>query len=102
MPRTPRGAATISDSPIPDNPNWHRHRNWCPHYRERWSIGQEPDGQGGKLLYQIICLQNTPPETEEEQSWCMTMRTTCWRLQTARRSRKRTEADPAETAATPA
>ena len=68
---------------IPDNPNWHRHKNACPFYRERWCIGDEPDGQGGVLLYQIICLQNTPPETEDEQALCMRARTTSWRLRAA-------------------
>ena len=81
---------------IPDNPNWHRSKGWCPFYRERWAIGQEPDGQGGKLLYQIICLQNTPPETEAEQAECMKARTTCWRNQPQRKgSRKKTAASSA-------
>jgi hypothetical protein len=75
--------------PIPDNPNWHRHRSWCPLYRERWVVGNEPDGQGGRLLYQIICLQNTPPETEDEQARCMKARTTCWRVQQAPRAAKK-------------
>lgn len=74
---------------IPDNPNWHRSKGWCPFYRERWAIGQEPDGQGGRLLYQIICLQNTPPETEAEQGECMKTRTTCWRNQPQRKSSRK-------------
>jgi hypothetical protein len=74
---------------IQDNPNWHRSKAWCPLYRERWSIGQEPDGQGGVLLYQIICLQNTPPETEPEQALCMKARTVCWRLQQERQQARR-------------
>ncbi len=74
---------------IPDNPNWHRHKGWCPLYRERWGIGNEPDGAGGVLLYQIICLQNTPPETEDEQAECMKARKTCWRLQHAAREARR-------------
>jgi hypothetical protein len=32
------------------------------------------------LLYQIICLQNTPPENVAEQDRCMKSRTRCWRL----------------------
>ena len=79
----------LPDPTIQDNPNWHRHRNWCPLYRERWSRGDEPDGQGGRLLYQIICLQNTPPETEAEQAQCMKARTTCWRVQQAARAAKK-------------
>jgi hypothetical protein len=78
-----------SDPIIPDNPNWHRHKNWCRFYRERWCIGSEPDGEGGMLLYQIICLQNTPPETESEQAQCMKTRATCWRLQQAARGAKK-------------
>ncbi len=34
------------------------------------------------LLYQIICLQNTPPENETEQARCMMTRKVCWRQQT--------------------
>ena len=41
------------------------------------------------LLYQIICLQNTPPETESEQAQCMKTRATCWRLQQAARGAKK-------------
>jgi hypothetical protein len=73
---------------IPDNPNWHRHKSWCPFYRERWCIN-EPDGEGGRLLYQIICLQNTPPENEAEQARCMMTRKVCWRLQEEARGGKR-------------
>jgi len=32
------------------------------------------------LLYQIICLQNTPPVDLAEQDRCMKSRTRCWRL----------------------
>jgi hypothetical protein len=31
------------------------------------------------LLYQIICLHNTPPVSPEEQDKCMKPRTACWR-----------------------
>jgi hypothetical protein len=54
-------------------------------------MGQEPDGQGGRLLYQIICLQNTPPESEAEQHECMKARTTCWRNQPQRKSSRKKE-----------
>lgn len=92
----PRGTPDRSGPIIPDNPNWHRSKAWCPLYRERWSVGKEPDGQGGVLLYQIICLQNTPPETEPEQAQCMKARSVCWRLQRERRAtRKRTTANSA-------
>ena len=74
-----RPAVARSDPIIPDNPNWYRHKNACPLYRERWCVGEESDGRGGVLLYQIICLQNTPPQTEQEQALCMTPRRRCWR-----------------------
>ncbi len=35
--------------------------------------------EGCVLLYQIICLQGTPPLTPEEQEKCMKPRTSCWR-----------------------
>ena len=35
---------------------------------------------GHPLLYQIICLQNTPPLRSEEQDLCMRTRKVCWRL----------------------
>jgi len=41
------------------------------------------------LLYQIICLQNTPPETEAEQGECMKTRTICWRNQPQRKSSRK-------------
>src|SRR5438045_8060389 len=66
---------------IPDNPNWHRHRNACPYYRERWTVEDEAGDEGCALLYQIFCLQNTPPITPEEQALCMKARTRCWRLE---------------------
>jgi len=65
-------------------------------YRERWAIGQEPDGQGGRLLYQIICLQNTPPESEPEQAECMkTRQKCCIDLPPRKPSRKKTAASTA-------
>jgi hypothetical protein len=45
------------------------------------------------LLYQIICLQNTPPENVAEQDRCMKSRTRCWRL--ARAKAEEAEAAPA-------
>ena len=69
-----------STQTIQDNPNWHRHRNACPQYRERWTVDDEAGDEGCALLYQIICLQNTPPERPEEQDLCMRTRKVCWRL----------------------
>ncbi|HZR97862.1 MAG TPA: hypothetical protein VFE37_04095 [Chloroflexota bacterium] len=48
------------------------------------------------LLYQIICLQNTPPENQAEQDRCMKSRTRCWRLA---RTKGRAAAEPAEAGA---
>jgi hypothetical protein len=48
-------------------------------YRERWIAEEEPGDEGCVLLYQIICLQGTPPLTPDEQEKCMRPRATCWR-----------------------
>ena len=31
-------------------------------------------------MYQVFCLQGTPPETLEEQDKCFRSKTRCWRL----------------------
>ncbi|MBI4213931.1 MAG: hypothetical protein HY534_06435 [Chloroflexi bacterium] len=64
---------------IPDNPDWRRHRGACPNYRERWSAESEPGDDGCRLLYQVICLMNTPPLTIEEQQRCLCTTGGCWR-----------------------
>jgi hypothetical protein len=81
---------------IPDNPNWRRHKSACPYYRERW-FHEDERGEDGLLLYQSICLQNTPPLTVEEQDKCMQPRRTCWRLQEAMRASRKKK--PREAAA---
>lgn len=80
IPRTRKAESTI----IPDNPTWHRFKMACPFYRERWMRDGEEE-EGRIVLYHSICLQNTPPETLEEQESCMEARTTCWRLKVRRR-----------------
>jgi hypothetical protein len=65
---------------IQDNPNWRRHKGACANYRERWSVGAETGDEGCRLLYQIVCLMGTPPETVEEQRQCMAATRGCWRL----------------------
>ena len=82
IPRSRRDESTV----IPDNPNWHRFRTACPFYRERWT-GDEEEDEGRLLLYQVICLQNTPPETLDQQEQCMEARSVCWRLKAARKAR---------------
>jgi hypothetical protein len=57
----------------------------CPFYRERW-IGDGELHEGRTVLYQVICLQNTPPETIEEQQCCLESKTSCWRLKVKRRA----------------
>jgi hypothetical protein len=51
----------------------------CPFYRERW-LGDDAEDEGRLVLYHVICLQNTPPATLDEQQSCMLARTRCWRL----------------------
>ena len=58
----------------------------CPFYRERW-IGDGELHEGRQVLYHVICLQNTPPTTIDEQQCCLESRTYCWRLRTPRKRR---------------
>ena len=69
------GAPTIQD-----NPNWRRHNGACANYRERWTVADEPGDEGCILLYQIVCLMDTPPLTAEEQRRCLCASQGCWRL----------------------
>jgi hypothetical protein len=55
------------------------------------------DADGRPLLYQIICLQDTPPVSSDEQQLCLQARKKCWRLG-RKRARARTE-DSADEAA---
>lgn len=64
---------------IADNPNWRRHKGACVHYRERWSATLEQGDEGCRLLYQIVCLMDTPPLTSEEQNRCLCATRGCWR-----------------------
>ena len=49
------------------------------YYREHWTAEEQVNSDGSVLLYQIICLHNTPPLDADEQARCMKPRTTCWR-----------------------
>jgi hypothetical protein len=60
----------------------------CPFYRERW-IGDGEYSEGRTVLYHVICLQNTPPATIEEQHCCLESKTMCWRLKAPARQRAR-------------
>jgi hypothetical protein len=59
----------------------------CPFYRERW-IGDGEQHEGRTVLYHVICLQNTPPATIEEQQYCLESRTSCWRLRAGKRHQR--------------
>ena len=85
IPRTRASSKTDPDpTVIPDNPNWHRFKMACPFYRERW-MGDGEELEGRTVLYHVICLQNTPPETLVEQEYCMAARTACWRARVGAR-----------------
>jgi hypothetical protein len=71
----------------------------CPFYRERW-IGDGELHEGRTVLYQVICLQNTPPETIDEQQTCLEARTACWRLKVKRRASSAATAASASATAT--
>ncbi len=84
MTRAQGGGATI----IQDHPDWRRFRHACVYYRERWATEDETGVDGRPLLYQIICLQNTPPENPEEQDLCLSPRKVCWRLRAETNGKK--------------
>src|SRR4051795_2453461 len=84
------GGCTI----IRDHPDWRRYRQACPYYRERWAVDDEEGVDGNVLLYQIICLQNTPPVDLTAQDRCMKSRTRCWRRARTKAPAPRPEAEP--------
>ncbi len=53
--------------------------------------------EGRPVLYHVICLQNTPPTTIDEQQCCLESKTSCWRLRSSRR-KPRADADETEDA----
>jgi hypothetical protein len=55
----------------------------CEHYRENWTIDDDA------VLYQIYCLQGTPPLTREEQEKCLASKRGCWRERKTRRNQGR-------------
>ena len=70
-------AAVLKEDPG-KSPNWRQHKNACPHYRERWFPENNP--AAGEPIYQVFCMQNTPPVTNDEQDKCLHSRFVCWRL----------------------
>jgi hypothetical protein len=98
-----RWRSAIVDFSVKENPreslNWRRHRQGCPHYRERWFAQSNPDA--GEPMYQVFCLMNTPPETSEEQERCLASHTCCWRItEAAKRARQHATAASSASAAT--
>ena len=69
-------AGTIDIHPS-ENSNWRKHKNACPFYRERWFPCN--DASRGEPMYQVFCMQDTPPVTWEEQDRCMHSKNGCWR-----------------------
>lgn len=82
-------AGTIDTHPS-ENSNWRKHKNACPFYRERWFPCN--DAAQGEPMYQVFCMQGTPPVTWEEQDRCMHSKNGCWRHAEAK------EATPKEAA----
>ena len=74
---------TIEINPS-ENSNWRKHKNGCPYYRERWFPGN--DVAAGEPMYQVFCMQNTPPVTLEEQERCLHSKSCCWRLSQKQRA----------------
>lgn len=50
-------------------------------------MGDGEVDEGRTVLYHVICLQNTPPATIDEQECCLESKTSCWRLRSGRRRR---------------
>lgn len=76
-----RVAGTIDINPS-ENSNWRKHKNACPMYRERWFPCN--DVVAGEPMYQVFCMQGTPPVTWEEQDKCLHSKNGCWRLAAAK------------------
>jgi hypothetical protein len=90
-------AGTIETHPE-ENSNWRRHKNACPHYRERWFPCNDVSGEP---MYQVFCLKGTPPETLEEQEKCFRSKVGCWRLaQRNKQNQQSAEEEPMTTART--
>ena len=70
-------SGTIETNPS-ENSNWRKHKNACQYYRERWFPCN--DVAAGEPMYQVFCMQGTPPITFEEQERCLRSKTCCWRL----------------------
>jgi ribosomal protein L39E len=81
-----------------ENSNWRRHKNACPNYRERWFPCNDVSGEP---MYQVFCLNGTPPETLEEQEKCFRSKVGCWRLAKRNKQNQQTpEEEPMTTAQT--
>lgn len=49
-------------------------------------------------MYQVFCMQGTPPVTWEEQDKCMHSKACCWRLADSKTSQKTTDPSPSSAA----
>jgi hypothetical protein len=70
-------AKTIETNPA-ESSSWRKHKNACPFYRERWFPGN--DINAGEPMYQVFCMQGTPPLTLDEEDRCLHAKSCCWRL----------------------
>jgi hypothetical protein len=82
-------AGTIKTNPS-ESPNWRKHKNACPFYRERWFPSS--DVAAGEPMYQVFCMKDTPPVTLEEQERCLRSKTCCWRLAQGQQARTKQSA----------
>lgn len=76
-----------------DEARLRRHKGACPYYRENWVHGDQRTSQGEVLLYEIYCLKGWPPQSREEQDFCMSATACCWR------NKESHKVTPAESAA---
>jgi hypothetical protein len=65
-----------------DQARFRRHKGACPFYRENWVNSGDVAYSDTKevVLYEIYCLNDTPPLTALEQDRCMHSPHMCWRL----------------------
>jgi hypothetical protein len=65
---------------VEDQARFRRFKDGCPFYRENWVNSGEAHPDADIVLYEIYCLRDRPPVTQEEQDKCMRGRHGCWRL----------------------
>jgi hypothetical protein len=67
---------------VRDQDRFRRFKTGCPYYRENWVVAcEQAVADGGEIvLYEIYCLRDLPPVTQEDQDKCLRSRYGCWRL----------------------